>query len=401
MAVFLDQRLHSGGGYQQSLNALLLTKKIDRTLCELIYVTTVKENLRLLDSFNICAHFLDITSFKRLCLIARNRIQYGKLFRMMHKFLGSNYLEGFLEKHDVDLVYFTSPSEWMLYLEKINYIATNWDLCHRDYPEFPEVRENREFEIRERVYRYVLPKAIAVLADSELGKSNLLKRYCLDEGRIHVMRFSPSIGVRTSEEEYDANFFSVSKKYSLKQEYIFYPAQFWAHKNHAYILRAIKILEDKYNIKIEAIFSGGDAGNMNFIKLLARQLNIDERVHFIGFVKNSEIPYLYRQSLALVMPTYFGPTNLPPMEAFALDVPVIYSDLPGLKDQVKDAALLVDLNDPERLSQQIKYLMDYPQIRSELSIKGRKVLEAVGDSDHLALIEDIIRGYISKLSCWK
>ena len=51
------------------------------------------------------------------------------------------------------------------------------------------------------------------------------------------------------------------------------------------------------------------------------------------------------------MPTYFGPTNIPPLEAFALGVPVLYSDLPGLKDQVGDSALLLDLNNPESMAQ--------------------------------------------------
>ena len=56
---------------------------------------------------------------------------------------------------------------------------------------------------------------------------------------------------------------------------------------------------------------------------------------------------LYKESIALVMPSYFGPTNIPPLEAFNLGVPVLYSDLPGLKDQVGDAALLLDLNKPK------------------------------------------------------
>jgi glycosyltransferase involved in cell wall biosynthesis len=49
---------------------------------------------------------------------------------------------------------------------------------------------------------------------------------------------------------------------------------------------------------------------------------------------------LYENAMAVVMPTYFGPTNLPPIEAWTLGVPVIYSK--HLSEQAGNAALLVD-----------------------------------------------------------
>ena len=74
-------------------------------------------------------------------------------------------------------------------------------------------------------------------------------------------------------------------------------------------------------------------------------MGLDDRIIFTGFVPNIEIPYLYRQSIALVMPSYFGPTNLPPMEAFQLGVPVIYGNIGGSEEQLGDAVHLVDLYD--------------------------------------------------------
>ena len=72
-------------------------------------------------------------------------------------------------------------------------------------------------------------------------------------------------------------------------------------------------------------------------------MNLENKVRFAGFVDDEELPFLYSQSIALVMPTYFGPTNIPPLEAFKINVPVLYSDLPGLRDQVGKAAMLIDL----------------------------------------------------------
>ena len=58
----------------------------------------------------------------------------------------------------------------------------------------------------------------------------------------------------------------IKKKYKLDMPYVFYPAQFWAHKNHIYLLEGLKSLEDNFGLKVGAIFSGGDKGNLDFIK---------------------------------------------------------------------------------------------------------------------------------------
>ena len=62
---------------------------------------------------------------------------------------------------------------------------------------------------------------------------------------------------------------------------------------------------------------------------------------------NDEYP-LYDQSLALVMPTYLGPTNIPPLEAFAYETPVCYSDTPFLETS-RRCAFFMNLKDPNSL----------------------------------------------------
>jgi hypothetical protein len=53
-------------------------------------------------------------------------------------------------------------------------------LCHRDFPEFPEVNYDREFERREQLYTKALKKAVAILTDSQIGKENVIRRYGID-----------------------------------------------------------------------------------------------------------------------------------------------------------------------------------------------------------------------------
>ena len=100
----------------------------------------------------------------------------------------------------------------------------------------------------------------------------------------------------------------------------------FGHINHIYILKAIKILREEKDINIDVVFSGSNKGNLEYILAKAKDFKINDLIHYIGFAPNEEIPHLYKQSLTLVMPTYLGPTNIAPLEAFAYETPVCYSD---------------------------------------------------------------------------
>ena len=104
-------------------------------------------------------------------------------------------------------------------------------------------------------------------------------------------------------------YIDIKNKYKIDGDYIYYPAQFWSHKNHVYILDALAILK-KQDIKISVIFSGSDKGNLQYVLNYAKNIGIEELVKYIGFAPNEEIYHLYKQSFALVMPSYFGPTNI-------------------------------------------------------------------------------------------
>ena len=116
---------------------------------------------------------------------------------------------------------------------------------------------------------------------------------------------------------------------------------------------------------------------------VATDLGLANRVIFTGFVPNKEMPYLYRQALALTMPSYFGPTNLPPMEAFQLGVPVIYGDINGAKEQLGDAAILVDLNDEITFADALVSLQN-ELVRKDLIKKGYRQLESINAKRSLA-----------------
>jgi glycosyltransferase involved in cell wall biosynthesis len=399
VGIWFDQKLLSGGGYQQSINSAILISNMTKEIVSPIYFTPYSENILPLEAQGLNVHLIRLPFL--ISILLKLQLLFSRLrnLRFLRIFSFSNLFENSLLKYEIDLVYFLSPSPLAIYLNKINYITTVWDLAHRDDPEFPEVRCNGIFEGREKIFKSTLPKAVAIIVDSSLGKDNLIKRYGIDYDRIHIIPFSPGQVVGfTKFKDYS---FDVSSYYQLTTPYIFYPAQFWPHKNHVYIIEGIVALERIFGIKISAIFSGVDKGNMSFIQRKVDELNLSARIKFADFVTEERLYHLYKQSLALVMPTYFGPTNIPPLEAFSLEVPVLYSDKVGLKEQVRNAALLMDLHKPASMADALHKILVNPMLADQLKINGKKLLSEYDDENRLGVLEGIFLDFQIRLSCWK
>lgn len=401
LGVVFDQQIYAGGGYQQSINAALIANQIPEDVADVNFYTTFKENIKILKSYNIHCKLLKFSLISKFRIYFYRKIKNTYLFKFLRLFEKRNPREEIFLKDKIDIVYFLSPTSWPIDLEKTNYITTVWDLCHRDDLEFPEVRWNREFERRENNYLSILPKALAILVESDNTRLNLVKRYGIDESRIYITPFQGAKEIRNESIYKNQKVIDMKKKYGLSVPYIFYPAQFWPHKNHIYLLEGLKYLQDVYGISIGAIFTGKDYGNLNYIKKNVMKLGLSERICFAGFVENKEMLELYRQSVALVMPTYFGPTNLPILEAFEIGTPVLYSDKEGLRDQIGEAALLMDLKNSKSMALQLKNLIEDNQLRNKLIIAGRKKINENNSIDQIAILRSIIENFSYKRKCWQ
>lgn len=400
LGIVFNEKLATGGGYQQALNAALIARELPDHLVHIEYFTTVKENVNVLKSYGIKVRLINLSFLSKATSYLRMRITNPLMIKIIKKIIKHSPFERYLINHQIDLVYFLSPTSWANSLEELNYITTVWDLSHRDDPEFPEVRFNREFEARDSNYFSILPRAVAIFVDSGLGKENLTRRYGIDGNRVHVIPFSPAVGISSASEQ-GANSANIRQQFDLDCPYIFYPAQFWAHKNHIYLLQGLQVLQEKYDLRIGVIFCGGDKGNLAYIKKYTEGLGLIDRVRFAGFVSNQTMLNLYQQSLALVMPSHFGPTNLPPLEAFALGVPVLYSDKAGLRDQVDNAALLIDLKNPDSMAIHLKSLIEDDQLRNRLINAGFDRLKQLDTIDRLNILKNIIEDFRWKRQCWE
>ena len=276
----------------------------------------------------------------------------------------SNRLEQLAREAAVEFMWFVGAEAIQI---DIPYMAIVWDLQHRLQPWFPEVSEHGVWEQRETFYATFLRRASVIIAGTEAGRAEIERFYQVTPERIKIL---PHPTPRYLQDLTPQDEKQVLKKYNLSEKYLFYPAQFWPHKNHANLLLALQTLRDKYQLSLHAAFAGSDKGNMAYIKRLADKLKLTEQVHFLGFVPQQDLIALYRNAFALAYVTFFGPENLPPLEAFKLGCPVVASKVSGAEEQLGDAALLVDPAEPEEMARVIKSLQTDAELRQTLIERG-------------------------------
>lgn len=343
----LEQALEVGGGFQQPLNDLLwLRDWAAKSGNEIVVYSPYPKTLEILKDFNVTARLLKFGALDYLFLF----LKYCRPFDLVQIALRlKSPFERALIRNGIDVVHFTSTSKRHLLLYELPFIITIFDGCHRDAPEFPEVRTFGEFERREILFGLASTKAAVVIVNAPELIDDLCRRYAMERDRAVCIPFSPSAYVGQSAPDAAADA-AVLTKYGLEPGYLFYPAQFWPHKNHITLLAALASLRER-GITERLVLCGSDRGGRDKIDASIRSYGLSDQISIIGFVESTELGALYRGAAALVMPSYFGPTNLPPLEAWAVGTPVIYPE--AFKAQAGDAALLFDYDDPRSLADAI------------------------------------------------
>lgn len=95
------------------------------------------------------------------------------------------------------------------------------------------------------------------------------------------------------------------------------------------------------------------------------------RAVFLGAVDDAVMAALYGGALALLFPSYYEGSGLPPLEAMALGCPVVASDRASIPEVCGDAARLLDPDDPVAIAAAIDRLAGDPAVRAEAVARGR------------------------------
>jgi len=271
----------------------------------------------------------------------------------------------------------------LTYQVNLTTVGTIHDLMHRYEPSFPEVSDNGRFALREHRFANIASWSQAVLVDSELGRRHALESYNVDPEKVHSLPYIPPKHISAAEPT------DFDQRYLLPEKFIFYPAQFWSHKNHHRLLDAASKLISKHS-DLCLVFTGGDGPLREEVYGYTEQLGMLDHVVFQGYVPDEYLSGFYRRARAMMMPTFFGPTNIPPLEAFRCECACAISNNYAMPEQARGAALEFNPKSTDEIADAMDRLWSDDSLVSNLVKRGQVVSETWTQRDFNARLAEIL-----------
>ena len=259
---------------------------------------------------------------------------------------------------------FTAPT----YSEgNIPTVSVVLDLQHRELPQFFSLHE---IGLRNDFMAELSRKADRIICISEHTRTSVLKHLDIPPERTHTVPIC--IQTRLFRPEAGKSIQYLADFGIAKRPYMFYPANFWPHKNHSMLLTAFGMfLARNPHSPIDLVFTGALNGGEDAIKQAVSQMGLSKRVHFLGFIPEERLAAVWFGCEFLIFPSLYEGFGIPVLEAMSIGKPVLCSDCTSLPEVAGDAALYFDPRKPETLVDCIEKITTNTSLKSTLVEKGR------------------------------
>jgi glycosyltransferase involved in cell wall biosynthesis len=261
-----------------------------------------------------------------------------------------------------------SPYYLMPYRPGVAAVFTCHDLIPLIFPQY--------FKAQQRlVYRFTHQLALSIaqltIAVSQSTKNDLQRFFRVQPDRIVVVHegvdahFQPP--ART---EIDR----VKQHYALPDRYVLYFGSNKPHKNLVRLLEAFAQVRTgnrgegsrDQSLGIGLVIGGYWDQRYPEAKQSAEKLGLADRVHFIGSVRETDLPAFYGGATAFAFVSEYEGFGLPPLEAMACGTPVIASNTSSLPEVIGEAGLLVDPHDVSAIAAALDRLVSDAALRADL-----------------------------------
>lgn len=309
------------------------------------------------------------------------------LWYRLHFPLKANYFTGPIDiYHGLD---FTLPP----LSNKIHKVVTVYDLAFLEHPEtaVPSLAAYLNKVVPEAVTR-----AHVVAAISQATKQALITHYAVPEEKITVIPcgVAPQFQKITDE----ATLEETRRKFDLRQPFILSVGTLEPRKNHLGLIKAFsEVVRQKQSNTLLAI-AGGRGWMYEETLQAVKDLNLEERVRFLGRVSELELISLYSLADIFAFPSFFEGFGIPPLEAMACGTPVITSNTSSLPEAAGDAALLVDPHSISELADALLRLLEDDALCETLRQKGYQQVQRFSWANSAAKMLNVYQQLFSGVS---
>jgi glycosyltransferase involved in cell wall biosynthesis len=175
----------------------------------------------------------------------------------------------------------------------------------------------------------------------------------------------------------------------LPEKFLFYPAQFWAHKNHLRLIEAFReVVTEAPDLKL--VLTGKKRDEYETVMAAIAKFGLSGNVVHLGYVAQEDLQAIYRLAMALVMPSLFESVSIPIYEAFQVGTPVAASGILSIPEQVGDAGLLFDPMSVASIRDAMLKIAKDPDAARLLGQKGREKMLAMTPERYGAQLQHLL-----------
>ena len=212
-------------------------------------------------------------------------------------------------------------------------------------------------------------KAVRIATVSEFSKQDLQRFYSIPKEKIDVVYNGSNAVYQPLMEDKQQ---LVRQKYADGLPYFLFVSAIHKRKNLANILRAFEQYKAQTGANTQFVVVGARAGKQDELDEVLRSMTFAQDVRFLGRLSAEELSQVMASALALVYATLFEGFGIPIVEAFNAETAVITSNVTSMPEVAGDAALLVDPNSVEQITDAMTQLATNENLRQELIQKGRE-----------------------------
>ena len=240
----------------------------------------------------------------------------------------------------------------------------------------PNEKSMLRFNFMLRSYeKKLMKRSDALIAVSKYTVDELTELYGIKKEKIHVIYN----GVDTEKFKPRSNRAELRREFGLEEDkkIVLFVGRLYHRKGLEVLLRSIPpVLKDFSNVKFVISGKGFKKKEENLRKL-AKQLDIEDHVTFLGYVPDEKLPNLYSASDVFVLPAIYENFPFAILEAQSTALPVISTKVGGIPEFIVNAqnGFLINTGDSRQLAQRILTLLQDPKFAKEMGKRGRALIE--------------------------
>jgi glycosyltransferase involved in cell wall biosynthesis len=265
----------------------------------------------------------------------------------------------------VDVVHSTNFSTPRFRDRRKRLVMTIYDLSFLIHPEF-HVPENVKHALQGT--REAVARADALITISQYSRQELIERMGVTDDRVAVIYLAADPCCTRIEDT--KRTLLVRKRYGLPEHFILFVGSLEPRKNVRRLIQAYAKLPTSLRDDVHLVIAGGVGWLTDDIYSTVFQLGEKERVHFIGYVEENDLPAVYSLADVFAYPSLYEGFGLPVLEAMQCGVPVLTSNISSLPEVAGTAALLVTPTEVDDIAYGLRRLLEVADLRAELRARG-------------------------------